>query len=150
MKALGAIISAMLLASCGEPWSVSKAEAEASSAETAIILAQYAELRGEPVDRSALDAMPGLSAALGARAHRAREAVATRLKDPTSPIWGPMWTVDYFRICGTVNAKNSFGAYAGDEAFYVIGDEVFLGGNVDPAKWEQYCDGMRRPIILPD
>jgi hypothetical protein len=44
-------------------------------------------------------------------------AVAMQLKDPGSPVFGNMAAsvsdVGVVQVCGTVNAKNSYGAYAG-------------------------------------
>ena len=52
-----------------------------------------------------------------------KDALQGRLKDPYSAKFrnvkiGPMSDAGMQSACGMVNAKNSFGAYAGEEPFY--------------------------------
>lgn len=53
-----------------------------------------------------------------------KAGVAVGLKDPTSPIFGPLFPgvrqqgYPSIYVCGTVNAKNSFGAYIGLHPFF--------------------------------
>jgi len=68
----------------------------------------------------------------------ARKRVAESLKDPSSAQFGPHFDrktqqlgVVFDRVCGTVNAKNSFGAYTGQQTFsYLLqNDRVVMGEN---------------------
>lgn len=58
----------------------------------------------------------------------ARRYVRNELKDPESAIFGDVRT--YARaVCGTVNARNSYGGYAGGEMFIVYDrDRVAFAG----------------------
>lgn len=47
----------------------------------------------------------------------ARAAVLAALKDPDSAHFGPLAPGKSGAVCGTVNARNSFGGYAGMRAF---------------------------------
>jgi hypothetical protein len=60
------------------------------------------------------------------------EALKSRLKDPDSAkVSGVKISADGKTACGYVNAKNSYGGYTGDSAFYVMvfqndaGEEVY-------------------------
>lgn len=56
----------------------------------------------------------------------AKARVSAQLKDPAS---AEFKDVDQAgdRVCGEVNARNSFGGYTGFVPFYVRGEEVLLG-----------------------
>lgn len=47
----------------------------------------------------------------------AKEAVIKQLKDPSSAIFEGMRVTSPGEVCGVVNAKNSFGGYAGSKRF---------------------------------
>ncbi|MNU42719.1 hypothetical protein D3C71_314850 [compost metagenome] len=80
-----------------------------------------------------------------------REHLAQEMKDPTSVIWGELWTVDYVHVCGEVNAKNSFGAYTGRQIFYSNGGVGALLPGHPLWKLEDLanCSGGARRLILP-
>jgi|SRR5262245_14550605 len=68
----------------------------------------------------------------------ARKRVTESLKDPSSVQFGAHFDrktqqmgVVFDRVCGTVNAKNSFGAYTGEQTFsYLLqNDRVVIGEN---------------------
>ncbi len=49
-----------------------------------------------------------------------QKGVRSKLKDPTSPLFGDMKAViknEAVTVCGIVNAKNSFGGYTGDQQY---------------------------------
>lgn len=54
----------------------------------------------------------------------AREIVSSALKDPSSAVFGDVWGMSSTVACGSVNAKNSFGAMAGRERFILDGGKV--------------------------
>jgi hypothetical protein len=54
----------------------------------------------------------------------AERSVRSRLKDPESAQFSDsIYTVGGY-VCGMVNARNSFGAYSGQQAFMMAGDGV--------------------------
>lgn len=57
----------------------------------------------------------------------AKGLVAATLKDPSSVKWGGIWSYGGV-ICGYVNAKNSYGAYAGPARFFVAGKSPQIEG----------------------
>lgn len=57
----------------------------------------------------------------------AKHLVAATLKDPSSTKWGAIWSYGGV-ICGYVNAKNSYGAYAGPARFFVAGKSPQIEG----------------------
>ncbi len=56
----------------------------------------------------------------------AKARVAAQLKDPASAEFKDINQVGD-RVCGEVNARNSFGGYTGFVPFYIRGEEVLLG-----------------------
>jgi len=71
----------------------------------------------------------------------ARKRVTESLKDPSSAQFGSEFSRrthsalghPWDRVCGTVNGKNSFGAYTGMQVFaYQIADDVVLMGDRAP------------------
>lgn len=97
---------------------------DVKSAEIALALASARAGYGEPYDKAELIAMPGLKAALKQRARKVKANAAQQLRDPTDPIWGDIWTPDLITICGTVNGRNAYGAYAGPALFYARDGET--------------------------
>lgn len=55
-----------------------------------------------------------------------KRQVGARLKDSVSARWGDVWSPDTMVVCGYVNAKNSFGAYDGDQLFWGMGSIVYF------------------------
>lgn len=53
----------------------------------------------------------------------AKETVRAKLKDPNSAQFAKVRVVErsnrFFKVCGTVNAKNAFGGYVGNRRFMV-------------------------------
>jgi hypothetical protein len=74
--------------------------------------------------------------------------VAEKLKDPDSATFGKADRVSYRTggpvVCGTVNAKNSFGAYGGAQKYIGMGDKlgVYLANEVKDFNnlWQKVCD----------
>lgn len=64
------------------------------------------------------------------RIEAAKAAVAAELRDPTSPIFSKIVAAPSpgQEVCGLVNGKNSFGAYAGPERFIWTPSRVQIGG----------------------
>lgn len=60
----------------------------------------------------------------------ARVAVAGQLRDPTSPLFSQVEARDNL-VCGLVNGKNAFGAYAGDQKFVY---NRYGGAELDPPR----------------
>lgn len=52
-------------------------------------------------------------------------AVSPFLKDSESARWGAVWRTPGGDLCGMVNAKNSFGAFAGEEMFMIAAGQTF-------------------------
>lgn len=68
----------------------------------------------------------------------ARLAVEERLKDPDSAKFDVLYTSEKAGIvvvCGTVNAKNGFGGYAGEEEFIFAGQAAVLQSDLPPAQF---------------
>ena len=76
------------------------------------------------------------------QAEATKATVVATLKDPESARFGAI-TTDGKVICGTVNARNSFGGYVGPKVFAVDGGVVHMEGS-SPA-WSFYgCPGSWR------
>lgn len=97
---------------------------DVKSADLSLTLAAGRAEFGQPYDKAALLAMPGLKVALKQRARKVKANAAQQLRDPTDPIWGDIWTQDLVTICGTVNGRNAYGAYAGPTLFYARDGET--------------------------
>lgn len=119
-KVICALASAGVLAACGD-WT---SKSDVKNADLALRLAEGRMRYGETVDRSELLALPGLETALDQRARKVKANAAQQLRDPTDPIWGDIWTPDLVTICGTVNGRNAYGAYAGPTLFYARDGET--------------------------
>jgi hypothetical protein len=73
----------------------------------------------------------------------ARAAVLAALKDPESARFGPMTAGKPGTVCGTVNARNSFGGYTGNRAFaWTSGKSVLIYS--DPPDWGDKGNEARR------
>ncbi len=79
-----------------------------------------------------------------------RQQVAARLKDSESARWGRIWSPDTAVVCGFVNAKNSLGAYNGEELFWGMGTLVYFDRDLKdltdaekalPLEMRQRCEG---------
>lgn len=79
----------------------------------------------------------------------AKQSVPTALKDPSSAEFGNVWGMSASLACGTVNAKNSFGAMTGQTRF------IYDGGNVAfenaegsfAHRWNAVC--VDKPRVAP-
>ncbi|MND22354.1 hypothetical protein D3C80_127310 [compost metagenome] len=95
--------------------------------------------------------MPGMQAALEENGRALRVRLARQMKDPSSVVWGELWTVDYVHFCGEVNAKNSYGAYTGRQIF--LSDDGVSARLPDDPDWSAedlaHCDSGLRRLILP-
>jgi len=83
-------------------------------------------------------------AAVVAEAHA---LVLVRLKDPASAQFGEdriLGSGPDRRVCGTVNARNTYGGYSGADRYVVMGGYAFFGSDRPPeAVWsrpEHPCD----------
>ena len=72
-------------------------------------------------------------------AEEAKAGVMAKLRDSESARWGEIWTVDGWHYCGTVNAKNAFGAYPGFQRFVAVSTDADL--DVTDADWKAACSG---------
>lgn len=61
----------------------------------------------------------------------AQVAVASKLRDPTSPLFTNVSTRNGSEVCGEVNGKNGFGAYAGSARFTY---HTATGAEVEPSE----------------
>ena len=79
----------------------------------------------------------------------AEEAVRARLKDPDSAKFSSLSECPHAPglFVGGVNSKNSFGAYAGDSAFFVRGREVWFE---DDSEVEPFLDLLTECYDLDD
>lgn len=107
--------------------------------------------KGSSVDQSTsrkVDMDPGRATKEMAAA-RARNLVPSVLKDPSSAEFGNVWGVSATVACGHVNAKNSFGALAGQERFIMEDDRVSFesGHGGFPRHWNAICVG--KPLAPP-
>lgn len=76
---------------------------------------------------------------------RAKVSVRSRLKDPASAVFSELRILGNERVCGYVNAKNSFGGYTGNTRFVSFYGAVTYIGDEKPAEamWprpEHPCD----------
>lgn len=75
----------------------------------------------------------------------AQQAVLESLKDPSSARFGRFWYAPGKAACGTVNAKNAFGGYTGEQRFIYLGRELGVVFERDSnqftfdALWLQSC-----------
>lgn len=60
----------------------------------------------------------------------AKKAVAATLKDPSSPMFTQITAVED-GVCGMVNGKNSFGAYAGNSRFVWTDTRILVEGTTN-------------------
>ncbi|MCW1937507.1 hypothetical protein OMD46_16385 [Pseudomonas sp. MDMC_285] len=67
----------------------------------------------------------------------AKAAIQASLKDPGSAKFGPA-SYKNGTVCGFVNAKNSFGAYSGEKAFYVNESRKLVGLQDSTPDFEKY------------
>ena len=141
------VIGLLCLAACDS----GPTKSDVTAANVTLTSARIKYGKGEPIERAALEAMPGMQAALEEDGRAMRDRLAQQMKDPTSVIWGDLWTVDYVHVCGEVNAKNSFGAYTGRQTFYSDdGVSARLPGHpLWKAEDLAHCSGGPRRLILP-
>lgn len=95
--------------------------------------------------------MPEVDAVLTEKAQAARDNLAQFvLRDPASAIWGRSWTVNYFHICGLVNAKNGFGGYVGQQIYVSsAGSSARMISSNDEA-WIGQCIGQEHELLPAD
>ena len=74
-----------------------------------------------------------------------KQKVSARLKDAESARWGEIFEGKQGPICGSVNAKNSFGAYPGFSRFVAgSGEFVVLESDMAPGEFERLWSSMCR------
>lgn len=89
----------------------------------------------------------------------AQAAVASELRDPTSPLFTNVTSPNEREVCGEVNGKNGFGAYAGKQRFtYHTATGVEIEPSVDQPAGElivcafdnsyRQCKGEAVPFYL--
>ena len=144
----GAVAAAALAVLAGCDAADYKATANRNDANAALAIAAADDFLGRPTDLEKLAAMPAIQEALDRQAGMAQQGVLQRLRDPTSPLWGDMWTVDYVAFCGTVNGKNAFGAYGGAKRFVAFGEggATIEDDQTFAEEWKR-CEGARRPVV---
>lgn len=154
---LGILLGVVLIMACGGFfwWAASsqKTAQNAAIANTAryeLTMARSNAAMGKEVDRERLAKTPGIEGALREAAEDVKRSVALQLRDPTDPLWGDIWTTDYITICGSVNGRNAYGAYAGDEMFYAPDGMIgrLPGHPAYRAKDLQMCFGGGHRVIL--
>lgn len=141
-------LATLAIASCSDQ--PSKTDVAAANTNLSYAAIELAEDR--PFNRAELVGLPGLEEALIERAERAKDSARAQLRDPTNVIWGDIWTPDLIMICGTVNGRNAYGAYAGDEVFYAPnGTSARLPGHYQyEAKDLASCwEGDHYRVIIP-
>jgi hypothetical protein len=72
----------------------------------------------------------------------AKQAVTQSLRDPTSAVFGKVWSPQKGIVCGFINGKNGFGAMAGAVPFVQDGQSLYILTNPDMlgnATWSGYC-----------
>jgi len=68
----------------------------------------------------------------------AKQMILTTLKDPDSAKFGNVFFGRKATICGTVNAKNSFGGYTGAQVFTIDAKYVRVGDGA-VSNWNKNC-----------
>ena len=75
----------------------------------------------------------------------AQNSVKKQLKDPASAKFGTVIYSESGYVCGYVNAKNSFGAYSGSQAFLMteagLGAWLNDGTDLFKVSWNKHCGG---------
>lgn len=85
---------------------------------------------------------------------RAKRAVTAVLKDPESAKFGYIYpSAAMINVaCGTVNAKNSFGGYTGEQKFIAnpsTGSVILDDGKATfESEWQKYCSGSKPKILI--
>ena len=76
------------------------------------------------------------------RRYNAEESVKSNLKDPSSAKFSEATAGKHGSVCGTVNAKNSFGAYSGDSRYVSSGGKTSIddGGQEFSSLWNSKCN----------
>lgn len=90
-------------------------------------------------------------------ASRAKKAVSALLKDPGSAVFQNMYLGRPDNgskvVCGAVNAKNSFGGYGGNSAFFYIDNasnpRVEIVNGTSPV-YSGYCQNLETPSSAKD
>lgn len=74
------------------------------------------------------------------RISMAQVAVKGLLKDPSSAEFSEEYVTSGATVCGNVNAKNSLGAYSGNER-YIYNGSAYIddGGNDFSSLWKSFC-----------
>lgn len=71
---------------------------------------------------------------------KGQRLVKERLKDPSSAIFGPSYVTEQGTLCGTVNARNSFGGMTGLKGYLVTSTQVLTQEQPGFTKlWKTYC-----------
>lgn len=76
------------------------------------------------------------------RKYNAEESVKSGLKDASSAKFSEARSGKDGSVCGTVNAKNSFGAYSGDSRYVSSGGKTSIddGGQEFSSLWNSQCN----------
>ncbi|MGM1246674.1 hypothetical protein ACS0TO_04380 [Serratia marcescens] len=71
----------------------------------------------------------------------ARTAIRNMLKDPSSATFYSELIKNNGTVCGYVNAKNSFGAYSGNERYLYLNGNAHMNSNTGEfnSLWVKYC-----------
>jgi hypothetical protein len=72
----------------------------------------------------------------------AKQAVRNSLKDPGSAQWQLLRVTSRGAVCGFVNSRNSYGAYAGVQSFFVPppGIVAYFDDTSSRGTYAQWCD----------
>ena len=80
-------------------------------------------------------------------AEQAKAGVSRLLKDPSSPRWGDISTIDGVHFCGSVAGVNSFGAYGDHVQFVAVGNTATMPASKDD--WSAHCVASAgKPALL--
>jgi hypothetical protein len=77
---------------------------------------------------------------------RAKQRILWQLKDPDSARWRQAKVAANGDVCVEVNARNSYGGYAGFEAYYVEYDTSYIAG--DSSLVWGHCVSMRGTVSI--
>jgi hypothetical protein len=111
-----------------------------------------AENASDAVAKQAAQAADDKQRAAQMAHYKAQELVKQQLRDPDSAEFGPQYWVasatgdsDVDYVCGTVNAKNGFGGYVGEQYYMAAVGSLHTGKVIigpSPIIAKVWCEGM--------
>lgn len=79
----------------------------------------------------------------------AKKEVSSKLKDPSSAQFSDVYVSETGAVCGKVNGKNAFGAYAGATSFVYI-PITSSRARIEKGEFGAFLDGEEASYLSPD